>query len=362
MNHIGNNIKLTFFGESHGEFLGIVIDQLPSGIKIDTDLIDFNLKKRRPKNNNISTSRIEKDEYKIVSGFYNGYTTGGALTFLVPNENTNSKSYKNIETIPRPSHADYPASIKYNNYNIKSGGGFFSGRLTVLWTIIGSIAQQILENKNIIVSSHIYSIKDIFDDSFNLNKINENVCKTLNKDIFPVLNKNIKTKMIDLIEKTENDSLGGIVESSIINLPIGLGEPLFLSIESYLSQLLFSVPAIKGIEFGKGFEITKILGSKANDEYIIKNEKITTLSNNNGGILGGLTTGRPVVLKCAIKPTPSITKKQKSINLKTKENTTLTIIGRHDPQIVSRIIHVINSVLNFAILDLLLFNNKDRLI
>ncbi|MCF7923934.1 MAG: chorismate synthase [Candidatus Izimaplasma sp.] len=358
MNNIGNNIKITFFGESHGEYLGIVIDQLPAGLKIDTELLDFNLTKRRPKKN-ISTPRIEKDNYKIVSGFHNGYTTGGALTFLVPNENVQSKSYQSTENIPRPSHADYPASIKYKNFNVKSGGGFFSGRLTVLWTIIGSISQQILEKKNIFIGSHINSIKNIYDNNFELNNISSDVCKSLNEDIFPVLNKKIKTEMLNLIKETKNDSLGGTIESAIVNLPIGIGEPLFLSVESYLSQLLFSVPAIKGIEFGKGFEITKMYGSNANDEYTIKENNITTLSNNNGGLLGGLSTGRPVVLRCAIKPTPSIAKKQHSVNLQTKENTELVVNGRHDPQIVSRIVHVINSVLNFAILDLLLFENKD---
>ncbi len=358
MNQIGNNIKITFFGESHGEFLGIVIDNLPAGIKIDQDIINFNLKKRRP-NNSISTSRIEEDNYKIVSGYLNGFTTGGALTFLIPNENIQSKTYKKNHDIPRPSHADYPAYIKYNNFNIKSGGGFFSGRLTVLWIIIGSIAQQILEKKNIFIASHINSIKNIYDNNFDLNGITIDDCKKLNKDIFPVLDKSKKKEMINLIHKVKNDSLGGTIESAIINLPIGLGEPIFLSVESYLSQLLFSIPAIKGIEFGKGFELTKMFGSKANDEYIVKEDKVTTLSNNNGGVLGGLTTGRPVILKCAIKPTPSITKKQHSVNLKTKENTELIINGRHDPQIVSRVVQVINSVLNFAILDLFIINNKD---
>jgi len=359
MNNIGENLKITFFGESHGEYLGLVIDQIPAGIKIDFNLLDFNLKKRRPKED-ISTKRIETDDYKIVSGFLNGFTTGAALTFLIPNKNKKSTDYNDLNSIPRPSHADYPAYIKYKAFNDKAGGGIFSGRLTALWIIIGSICQQILESKTIYVGSHIESIKNVYDNSFDKNSIDSNTIKSLNNNYFPLLNLDIKDKMYETIRKAGDikDSVGGTIESAIINLPIGLGEPLFLSIESYLSSLLFSIPGVKGIEFGDGFNLARMNGSEANDQYEYKKEILTTLTNNNGGILGGLSTGRPVIIRMAIKPTSSIGIEQNSVNLETKENVKLTIEGRHDPQIVSRAIHVVNSVINFAILDLLLFENK----
>ncbi len=359
MNTIGQNIKITFFGESHGTHIGIVIDNLPSGLKIDEDLIKFNLSKRRPAEN-ISTTRVEKDNYQIISGFYNGFTTGGALTFLIENKSTHSGDYKNLNQTPRPSHSDYPASIKYNGFNDFRGGGFFSGRLTALWIIIGSISEQILKKHNILVGSHIYSLKNLEDEPFNMNETNQKQLKQLNLDNFPVINSETKSKMLDLIEKTktDQDSIGGIIESKVINLPVGLGEPYFLSVESYISQLLFSIPAIKGVEFGKGFDITKNNASEVNDEYVINNKKVSTTSNNNGGILGGLTNGRPIIIKTAVKPTPSIAKAQNTVNLDTLKETKLKIVGRHDPQIVSRVIHVVNAVLYFACLDFLLFNNR----
>jgi chorismate synthase len=359
MNTIGTNIKITFFGESHGPYIGVVIDNLPAGLKIDENLIKLNLQKRRPKKN-IRTPRVEADNYQIISGFYNGFTTGGALTVIIENSNTKSQDYKNLNITPRPSHADYPASIKYNSYNDYRGGGFFSGRITALWMIVGSISEQILKKHNIYVGSHIFSIKNIEDDPFNTNIEDNEQLLNLNKDHFPVINPKKREEMLELINNTKEnaDAVGGIVETKAVNLPVGLGEPYFMSVESHLSNLLFAVPAVKGIEFGEGFKITKLLASEANDEYIIKNDKITTKSNNNGGILGGLTTGRPLIVKCAIKPTSSIAKTQNTIDLDKCIETELTIEGRHDPQIVSRAIHVINSVIYFGLLDLVIFNYK----
>jgi chorismate synthase len=359
MNNIGNNIKLTFFGESHGKFLGVVLDQIPAGIKLDFELLDFNLSKRRP-DGKISTSRIENDNYEIVSGFKNGYTTGAALTFLVPNKDYKKGDYDSLDNVPRPGHSDFPAHFKYDNYNDKSGGGIFSGRLTVLWVIVGSVCQQILEKKNIYVGSHIESIKNVYDNSFDRLAIEKDLLIDLNKSFFPLINNDIKPKMTELIEKTKSvgDSLGGTIESAVINLPIGLGEPLFLSVESYLSNLLFSIPAIKGIEFGEGFNLARMNGSESNDQYEYKEGKIAFLSNNNGGILGGLSTGQPLIIRLAVKPTSSISKKQMSIDLEKHTNVELVINGRHDPQIVSRVLQVINSVINFAILDLFIYTSN----
>lgn len=359
MNTIGHNIKITFFGESHGPYIGVVIDNLPAGLQLDEELLRFNLTKRRPAKK-ISTTRVEADNYQIISGYFNGKTTGGALTILIENTNTISGDYKNLNVIPRPSHSDYPANVKYFGNNDYRGGGFFSGRLTALWIVVGSIAQQILEQQNIYVGSHIYSLKDISDTPFNQNDPNLEQLLTLNKSFFPLIDTSKEEAMYTLIRdaKMSLDSVGGIIEAKIVNLPIGLGEPYFLSVESYISQLLFSIPALKAVEFGDGFNITKHFGSEMNDQYEIVENKITTKSNHNGGILGGLSNGNPIVLRCAMKPTSSIAKTQSSVNLETLENTELIIKGRHDPQIVSRATHVVNAVLNFACLDLLMFKTK----
>jgi len=359
MNTIGHNIKITFFGESHGPYIGVVLDNLPAGILIDEENLQKNLSKRRPAKN-ISTTRVEADQYQIISGLFEGKTTGAALTIIIENTNTISNDYKNLNHTPRPSHADYPAYIKYEGYNDFRGGGFFSGRLTALWVVVGSIAEQILTAKGIYIGSHIASMKDIEDNPFVMNDENIEQIKKLNESSFPLINENIEESMLQLIRdaKMSLDSIGGVVESKIVNLPVGLGEPYFLSIESYISSLLFSVPAVKAVEFGAGFAITKMNGSEANDSYQYIAGKVSTSSNNNGGILGGLSTGRPIIVRTAIKPTSSISRPQQTVDLVKKENVELVVKGRHDPQIVSRAVHVINAVLNFACLDLLLFQFK----
>jgi chorismate synthase len=239
-----------------------------------------------------------------------------------------------------------------NNYY---GGGMFSGRLTVLWVIVGSIAQQILEEKDIYLGSHIYSLYKIKDQRFDLNNISKDQLVLLNNSDFPLIDQNKEKTMIEEINETKNslDSLGGVIESAIINLPVGIGQPFFHSVEGYISYLLFSIPSVKGVDFGLGFEISQYKGSEVNDEYIYENGQLKTITNNNGGVLGGLTTGRPLVVKTAFKPIASIKKEQNTVNLENKENTKITIKGRHDSQILTRVYPVVNAVLNFAILDLL---------
>ncbi|MFW6272280.1 MAG: chorismate synthase [bacterium] len=355
MNTVGQNLKITFFGESHSEYTGVVIDNILTGIEINHDLIRMNLDKRRPKKN-LSTSRVETDEYQFVSGLLNNKTTGSPLTILVKNNQFNREDYPNLNIRPRPSHADMPASIKYKGHNDYYGGGMFSGRLTVLWVLVGSIAQQILEDKGIYTGSHIYSIYNLSDEPFNMNHVDEKTIKTLNTLDIPLLNQALESQISELIKDTikKNDSIGGVIESAIINLPIGMGEPLFHSLESYLSYLLFSIPSIKGVEFGSGFEISKHLGSEMNDEYYYdKNKQIKTKSNHNGGILGGLSTGAPLIVRTAIKPIASISRPQNTIDRQTLKNTSIHIKGRHDSQILTRISPIINAVLNFAIVDLM---------
>jgi len=359
MNTIGNNIKITFFGESHGPYIGVVIDNLPAGLEIDEAHLGFNLEKRRPAKK-ISTTRIEPDNFRFVSGYFEGKTTGGPLTILIDNVNVLSGDYENLKTVPRPSHADYPAYIKYSGNNDVRGGGFFSGRLTALWVVVGSICEQILQKQGIIAGSHIYSLKNIKDTPFNLNENDVDQLATLNSSYFPVIDASISQQMYDLITQTKmsSDSVGGIIETKVINLPVGLGEPYFLSTESYIASLLFSIPGVKGVEFGSGFSITERFGSEANDQYCVDQGKISTKSNHNGGILGGLTTGRPLILRVALKPTSSIAKVQASVDLETQTEVALVVKGRHDPQIVSRASHVVNAVVNYAILDLLLFQDR----
>lgn len=352
MNTIGQNIKLTFFGESHSQSIGIVMDNLPPGIELDLKLLEDELSKRRPKDP-LSTSRIEPDAYEIVSGYHKGKTTGAPLTVLIKNQSVRSLDYDRMNSIPRPSHADYPAHIKYKGFNDPRGGGIFSGRMTALWMVIGSVAKQILMQHNISVVSHIYSLKDIQDTPFDKSDVNNEFQKLSDPGSFPVINSEIASKMTDLIETAKNngDSVGGVIETAIIGLKAGVGEPLFGSLESWFSNLLFSIPGVKGVEFGSGFNITKMFGSEANDPYVVKDKTVKTLTNNNGGILGGISTGMPVIVRTAFKPTSSIFKKQASVDLDTMAEVDLEVVGRHDPCIVHRAVPVVNAVMYYAVLE-----------
>ena len=347
----GKNIKITLFGESHGPLIGITIEGLKSGIKLDLDYITKELEKRKSVGN-ISTPRKEKDQFEIVSGFFNGYTTGTPLTVIVKNENTHSSDYK--PNLLRPGHADYTAFLKYNGYQDYRGGGHFSGRLTVGIVIAGAICKQILEQKGILIGSHIKQIHNIVDVDFAVNKQNlSEQIEEMNKSSFAVLTSTIKEEMINCIEnaRMNEDSVGGIIESAVLNIEGGIGEPFFDSIESILSSLIFSVPGVKGIEFGKGFEFASLYGSEANDEFVYENG-IKTVSNNNGGINGGISNGMPIIIKTCIKPTPSISKEQNTVDLLKNENTIIKVKGRHDPCIVHRARVVVDSMIAIGILDL----------
>ncbi|MDD3478203.1 MAG: chorismate synthase [Candidatus Izemoplasmatales bacterium] len=361
MNTIGQTIRATFFGESHGSALGIVLDGLPAGIVLDETRIQNALTLRRPKSM-YSTSRSEPDNYEILSGLYEGKTTGAALTFLIRNQNTISADYSALVGRPRPSHADYPAHVKYEGFNDPRGGGIFSGRLTALWVIAGAIAMQLLEEQGIFVGSHIRRLANIEDDGFDFVHVQGTTLQRLSQSEFPLLNPRVEPLMKAAIleAKEEMDSVGGVVETAVTGLQPGLGSPLFDSIESRIASLLFDVPSIKGIEFGTGFPITQMRGSSANDPYQLVEGKIQTKTNHNGGILGGMTTGMPLVFRVAVKPTPSIGKPQTTVNLQTMKEETLEIKGRHDPAIVNRVVHVINAVTAFGILDLILSSPKAR--
>lgn len=359
MNTFGRKLKITIFGESHGSSIGAVIDGLPSGVKLDLDYIKKEMERRAPGKNKISTQRKESDDFIIESGFFNGFTTGTSFCVRIKNSDTHSKDYSILKSLMRPSHGDYPGFIKYNGFNDYRGGGNFSGRLTAPIVFAGAVAKQILREKyKIDVVAHIYSIKDVEDSSFNLlGESNEVLGKILARKL-PVLDE----KKISLMEeeilkaKEKGNSVGGIVECIVNNLPVGLGLPFFDSVESVISHAIFSIPSVKAIEFGKGFDITKLFGNEANDEYYYENDKIKTKSNNNGGIVGGLTNGMPIIFRVGIKPTPSISLPQNTINILEKRDEILEIKGRHDPCIVPRVVPVVESMTAFAILDLILSN------
>lgn len=351
----GNNIKISIFGESHGSAIGINIDSLPSGFALDMNEIMREMKRRAPGKNNLSTLRKEDDEPEILSGYFEGRTTGTPLCAIIKNNDNKSKDYSKIKNTIRPGHGDYPGFVKYNGFNDYRGGGHFSGRITAPLVFAGSICKQILRKEKIEIVAHIQSIGEIKDKSFLDCDLDKELINSLKYEEFPLLNKNLEDKMKDEIlnAKKEGDSVGGVIECMILGVKAGIGSPFFDSVESTLAHLMFSVPAVKGIEFGRGFDITKIKGSKANDEYYLDGKKIKTKTNNNGGISGGITNGMPIIFRVAIKPTPSIYKEQGTVDIRTMEETTLKIEGRHDPCIVQRALPVIEGVSAIGILDLI---------
>lgn len=351
----GKNIKFSIFGESHGKGIGIVIDGIRPGLKLNEEFIKFEMGRRAPGKNSFSTPRKEADSVQILSGVFNEHTTGAPLCAFIENTNQHSTDYGKLKDVMRPGHADYTGFVRYEGFNDYRGGGHFSGRLTAALVFAGAVCKQILSKDNIKIGSHVFSIGNIQDSYFDKINIDFNTLDILNRSEFPVLDEDKIQKMKDEIlkAKEELDSVGGIVETAIINLPAGLGSPFFDSVESNLAHLLFSVPAVKGVEFGEGFNISKMRGSDANDEYYIQDEKVKTYSNNNGGILGGITNGMPIILRTAFKPTPSISKKQRTIDISKMENTELEVKGRHDPCIVLRAVPVVEAVTAMALVDLL---------
>ncbi len=350
-NTFGSSITLTLFGESHGEYIGAVLDGLAPGIKIDHDYIRAKLALRRP-SGKISTARVEADEYRIVSGEFRGYTTGTPLCILIPNTNKKSADYGDSLDIPRPGHADFTAREKYHGFEDHRGGGHFSGRITAALVAAGAIISSALEDKGIKIGSHITELHGAFDRTFE--DIPADI-ELVNQRAFPTLTESAEENMKKEIEKATalGDSVGGILESAIIGLPSGLGEPWFDSMESLLSHGLFSIPAVKGVEFGLGFAFTDTYGSEANDSFAIENGRVVTDSNNNGGINGGITNGMPVIFRTVIKPTPSIFKEQASVSLSKMKNTSLKLEGRHDPAIIHRARAVVDAVAAIVVADML---------
>ncbi|WP_346968121.1 chorismate synthase [Clostridium disporicum] len=351
----GSKIKLSIFGESHGNAIGITIDGLPAGFSIDMDKIMMEMARRAPGKSSLSTPRKESDIPEILSGYFEGKTTGTPLCAIIRNSNTKSKDYSKLKDVMRPGHADYTGAVRYKGFNDYRGGGHFSGRITAPLVFAGAICKQILEVKGIIVSAHINSIGKIKDCSFLEGDISDELLNSFKEKELPLINTKLENEMRQEIlrARSSGDSIGGTIECAILGVSPGIGDPFFDSVESTLAHLMFSVPAVKGIEFGKGFDISKMRGSEANDEYYLENGNIKTKTNNNGGILGGITNGMPIIFNVAIKPTASIFKEQKAVNIITMEETTLCIEGRHDPCIVQRALPVIEAVAAIGITELM---------
>lgn len=353
MNTFGKNIRISLFGESHGEVVGITIDGFPAGLTIEHEKIKSALTRRRGQDS-LSTTRREKDDYKIISGLFNNHTTGAPLTFIIPNYDIDSTPYLQYGVI-RPGHADLGLYQKFKGQHDYFGGGYSSGRLTAPLVILGTLCEELLNRRGIIIASRIRSLKNTNDVVVNASEINADLLLKLRKMEFPVLDRRAHDIMLNTIKKTrnDNDSVGGTIETFVYGYPGGIGEPFFNSVESYLAHLMFSIPGIKGIEFGLGFNMTNFFGSEVNDQIVWKEEKIHLLSNNSGGICGGITNGNPLSFTVAVKPTSSIARPQQSINYVTGENILLVTKGRHDPTFVHRALPVVEALTAFGLLDLL---------
>ncbi len=345
-------MKYTIFGESHGKKIGVVVEKIPAGVRLNLDKIAFEMARRAPGKSALSTARKEADEVEIVSGIFNEMTTGAPICGQITNTDTRSKDYGETRWLARPSHSDFAAYARYDGYNDFRGGGHFSGRLTAPLVFAGAIAKQVLAQHNIQVFAHVREISGVFDST--LDSINPNIAdlvKLSEKEI-PTLDdsKGLEMQEKILSAKSEGDSIGGIIECIVTGVPIGLGGPdLDDTLEGLISKNIFAVPAVKGIEFGSGFELARMLGSEANDLWINIDGKISSKTNHNGGINGGISNGLPLVFSVALKPTPSILKKQKTINMQTLEEKELQIVGRHDPCIVMRAVPVIEAATALAL-------------
>lgn len=352
----GENIKISVFGESHGEAVGVVVDGLPPGIMLDLNEINLEMNRRKPGQDAFSTPRKEEDEVEIVSGFFNGYTTGTPLCGIIRNTDKRSADYEEIKNIMRPGHADYTGRILYKGFGDYRGGGHFSGRLTAPVVFAGAIAYQYLRSKGITIGTHILKIGDAVDTEMDPVMIDAETIKRLRKMRFPVIDENASEKMRKAIDdvKKEKDSVGGLLETAVLNLPAGLGAPMFQSVESKIASFVFSIPAVKGVEFGAGFKLPGMTGSEANDSFYIEDNRVKTKTNHSGGINGGITNGMPVLFRTAIRPTSSIGRIQHTIDADKMTGVEFTVRGRHDPCIAVRAVPVLDAAAAIVIMDLYL--------
>ncbi len=349
-NTIGNSLTVTIFGESHGKAIGAVIDGIASGIAVDEQFIASQLNRRRPKNN-LSTPRQEADNFEILSGVFGGYTTGTPICITIPNADTHSSDYGEMQNKMRPSHADYSAFCRYKGFEDYRGGGHFSGRITAALVAAAAIVIPALNAKNIHIGTHIKSIAGVCDADFE----NRQAVIDISKKEFPVLDDAAAKAMQEkiLAARQDGDSVGGVLQTAVIGLPAGVGEPWFDTLEGLISHAVFSVPAVKGIEFGLGFGFADKRASEVNDQMYVSDGEVKCYSNNNGGIIGGISNGMPIMFNTVIKPTPTIGKEQKTVDISTMTDTVLAARGRHDPCIVHRAAVVVESVAALVIADAL---------
>ena len=351
-NTFGDSLAVTIFGESHGAAIGAVLDGLASGIPVDEELIARRLSQRRP-SGEISTARREADRFRIISGVYGGKTTGTPLCIEIENSDTRSADYAKMETLARPGHADYTAQMRYRGYQDIRGGGHFSGRITAAVVAAGAIVERALADRGIAAATHILTLGGVGDRSFSSDPTAE--IEALREAAFPTISADAGELMRGeiLAARERPDSIGGRTETAVVGLPAGVGEPFCGTAEGLISHAIFAIPAIKGIEFGAGFDFCRMSGSEANDAFYSENGRIYTKTNMNGGINGGITNGMPIVFSCAVKPTPSIAREQDTVNYITGEEAKLTVHGRHDPCIVHRACPVISAMTELVLYDML---------
>lgn len=351
-NIYGRSIKVSIFGESHGAGIGVVIDGMEPGLSLDMEEVRRQMARRAP-GGSLSTPRKEADQVEILSGIRNDVTCGTPICGVIYNQNTRSKDYDKTRSLLRPSHADYTGHVKYRGYEDYRGGGHFSGRITAPLVFAGAICRQALEARGIQIGSHIVKLYDIEERRFAQEDLTAEKMEVLGQERLPLLNPENAERIAQQIEnaRKECNSLGGIVETALTGLPAGMGDPFFDSMESRLAQILFSVPAVKGVSFGAGWEFAGMTGAQANDPYRLRDGRIETVTNHNGGILGGITNGMPVVFQTVIKPTPSIARPQQTVNMDTMQEETLEITGRHDPCIIPRAIPVLEAAAMIAVYD-----------
>lgn len=353
-------ISVSIFGESHGKGIGVVLDNLPAGEEIDLDEIAVFMARRAAKKDGTSTLRLEKDIPDILSGYYEGKTTGTPLAAVIFNSEQHSQDYNNISHIARPAHADYTGYLRYNGANDPRGGGHFSGRITAPLVFAGAVCAQILKHHGITTGAHIRSLHGIQDEAFDPVNVTADQLEKVKARSFPTITDKAESSMRAeiLAARDRLDSVGGVIECAAVGMPAGVGSPMLDGLENVISRLVFAVPAVKGIEFGAGFGCSDMLGSENNDEFAVRDGKIVTLTNAHGGILGGISSGMPIIFRAAFKPTPSISQPQKSVDFKDMTEQKLVIKGRHDPCVVPRAVPCVEAALNIALVSALSYEGK----
>ncbi len=354
------NLRISIFGQSHSGGIGVVIDGLPAGERIDMEALQAFLARRAPGGNAWSTPRKEADAPEFLSGLVNDTTCGAPLCAVIRNTNTRSGDYENLRDVPRPGHADYTAHVKYGGFQDVSGGGHFSGRLTAPLCVAGGICKQLLEKRGIFVGAHILRVGGASEAGFSVTGLTPEALQRAAAKPFPVLDDGAAAQMQDEIRAAKEalDSVGGVIECAAVGLPAGLGDPMFDGMENRIARIVFAIPAVKGVEFGAGFEAGRMRGSEDNDPFYMDGGAVRTRTNHAGGILGGITNGMPLIFRAAVKPTPSIAREQNSVSLSRGEDAILAVRGRHDPCIVPRAVPCMEAALAIAITDALLERNK----